>query len=189
MGKACAMLDAGQSLCTECGICCSGAIFDYAQVDDTEIAPLAEAGLSVDHGRGKPTFPLPCQCFTGRVCGIYQSRPTACRNYKCLLLAAVTEGTVDLAEAQRLVAKATAITDEISANLPPGKNLTQSRTALRRSALERAREEWLTPELMLDFYRLNLLLDRHFRRPEQRFLVQKTSAEGVSLSDAPDQSS
>src|SRR5688500_2967630 len=75
----------GSALCTQCGLCCTGALHKAAVLDPDEIADARALGLPI-LDREKPGFALPCPRLDGTVCTIYASRPRVCGRYKCQLL-------------------------------------------------------------------------------------------------------
>jgi uncharacterized protein len=93
-------------LCLECGLCCNGVIFADGQLqcgDDAE--RLRSLGLALKRKplSGYSKFRQPCAAFDGCRCGIYSDRPKYCRQFECLLLKSVQEGTVEMASAQKLI--------------------------------------------------------------------------------------
>jgi hypothetical protein len=94
------------SLCLSCGLCCNGTLFDtvpLAPYDDT--ASLHAAGITDELADGVRRFQQPCSCHDGEECRVYAYRPAACRNYACDLLKRVRAGTIDDAEARRIIDK------------------------------------------------------------------------------------
>src|SRR5688572_4233724 len=59
----------GSALCTQCGLCCTGALHDAAVLDPDEIADARALGLPVLDAE-KPKFALPCPRLDGTVCTI-----------------------------------------------------------------------------------------------------------------------
>ena len=90
------------ALCTECGLCCSGAIFNSAKLDSDEIEPAKTLGLAVYEGE-RPGFRLPCARLAGTLCGIYEQRPRACARYYCHVIEELADGTIDAEEARERV--------------------------------------------------------------------------------------
>lgn len=70
-------------LCTSCGFCCDGTLFQRALLRPEELEPARRAGLRVIQDRG---FEQPCPKLVDRACGIYADRPSVCRSFECKLL-------------------------------------------------------------------------------------------------------
>ncbi len=102
----------GSSVCTECGICCAGAIFGHAVMrDEDDVQGLAEAGMAVyENAEGRPEYRLPCPKLDGACCTIYQIRPTVCRKFQCQLLVSVKAGKIPMELALTKVEEAKALT-------------------------------------------------------------------------------
>ena len=100
-------------LCPKCGLCCNGVLFaDVELRKGDDIQRLDELGLSLEKKGRKQAFAQPCTCFDGKLCRIYNERPTRCRTFECGLLKRVQAGEMGadaalktIAEAQRLAEK------------------------------------------------------------------------------------
>ena len=100
-------------LCPKCGLCCNGVLFaDVELRKGDDIQRLAEFGLSLEKKGRKQAFAQPCACFDGKLCRIYNERPTRCRTFECGLLKRVQAGEMGadaalktIAEVQRLAEK------------------------------------------------------------------------------------
>lgn len=93
--------DAQQHLCQSCGLCCQGLFFENARIDEAGPHPDWPQAMvdSVEEGR----LQLPCQGFQNGHCGVYESRPHVCRQYRCTLLHAVDAGHTELSDAMAMV--------------------------------------------------------------------------------------
>lgn len=93
-----------QSLCIECGLCCSGFVFDDVELCDEKEAESVEClGLEVDEEDGAFFLVQPCRALNGNKCGIYEYRPECCRSFECLLLKDYQESKVTKDDALRLI--------------------------------------------------------------------------------------
>ncbi|HYH37316.1 MAG TPA: YkgJ family cysteine cluster protein [Azospirillum sp.] len=93
---------AAQSLCTACGLCCDGTLFGRTTVSPEHDGALL--GLERFEGfRDQPALPQPCPALEGGRCAVYESRPRACRRYRCELLRKVDRAEVSYDEALRLI--------------------------------------------------------------------------------------
>jgi Fe-S-cluster containining protein len=83
------------ALCPQCALCCNGVLFADVrlQVGD-DARRLASLGVALQT-RGKLTrFSQPCSCLEGKLCRIYDDRPTRCRTFECRVLQRVQTGEV-----------------------------------------------------------------------------------------------
>jgi Fe-S-cluster containining protein len=79
--------------CVECGACCATFRVDFARQECSSEGGCVPQGLSVDltpftrRMRGTDHSPPRCAALTGRIggrtaCGIYEWRPSPCREFK-----------------------------------------------------------------------------------------------------------
>lgn len=107
------------ALCTACGLCCDGSLFDAVRVKPAEIAPLRELGMPIEPGESAQ-FSQPCPKLAERKCSIYANRPGTCRNFACALLRRLRRSEVALDEALHIVATAQSLRDKVAATMPAG---------------------------------------------------------------------
>lgn len=116
-------------LCLDCALCCNGVLFADVRLraGDTAAAqalarPSSRAlivGCTAQspsqppalRSRAQAKAPQPCAALKGFRCGIYQDRPTYCREFKCALLLSVEAGSVSWHEAAKTIS-ATRLTAE-----------------------------------------------------------------------------
>lgn len=97
-------LNSEERLCLACGMCCDGTLFDRVPLAEEETARLKGTALTVISTQdGRPALRQRCSALEGG-CAVYHERPHACRTYRCLLLDALAQGEVDLADALQIVA-------------------------------------------------------------------------------------
>ena len=168
-----------ERLCTSCGLCCDGTIYDVAQVKPAETAGIKRHGVELIEVHGKQAIPQPCPLLQGSVCTIYQDRPGSCRAFVCGVLRRVQRQELSTDEALDLVATAKRLASTVRELSPAGQSLAE----LRR--------KWLAeqspgtppiggiavdaPRLHLAMLSLNLFLDQHFRKPHQRVTTTRTA--------------
>lgn len=162
----------GSALCTECGLCCTGAIHDSAALDSDEIEAAKALGLPVRDNE-KPTFALPCPHLKGTMCSIYGSRPRACHRYKCQLLMDLEADDIDFDDALGKVVTAKALRRQAEMVMPEGMTLPQGRAlaiALPSAPAGAADSAGRRSEMQLKLHTtaLNLYLDKHFRNARDR---------------------
>lgn len=90
-----------ESLCTRCGICCTGAVLSGGRLEASELAFAERHQLRVVQTEKGPAFAHPCQLLNGKICGAYDERPKTCRAFRCKILRSVEAG--ELSEADALV--------------------------------------------------------------------------------------
>lgn len=95
------------SLCQDCGLCCNGALFSYAQVSSDEKERVEKLGFKIyERSRNKFVFDSPCPKLENSKCTIYQDRPKKCVGYFCRLAKNVVKGAEGLTQAQEIVSSA-----------------------------------------------------------------------------------
>lgn len=156
------------SLCTRCGMCCDGTLFDNAKAKPEELPRLAAAGIATGEAKGRPVFAQPCPMLEGGCCTIYEERFSSCRSFRCKLLVRFLDQEVGLEEAIRRVEAARVLVARVAAADPAAATVSHRR-ALARSAADWAGES--DPErraararVHLDIVALESFLNRHFRK-------------------------
>jgi Fe-S-cluster containining protein len=166
-------------LCTSCGLCCNGVLFDYAPVQADETDRLLQLGFEMNRDdEAGPRFPQPCIKFRDGCCTIYETRPAVCRVYRCELYKAVEKGDVSLEQAGAQVSEAKGLVARIwpmlkdAAGGAAGKQWgSLFREWQGKPPSERAQRR--DAELVLSLTVLNQLLDRYFRRDRDRQVRMK----------------
>jgi len=166
----------GSDLCTQCGLCCSGALHEYVALDDSERGDEALV-LGLVPG-GRTGFTLPCPMLAGCTCSIYQNRPQACRRYKCQQLLELEAGNTTLGVAADRVREATRLNEEVARHLPAGQALPEARNRLLFG-----KGEGQSSALKLALAALCLYLDKYFKHGgEAKFLsLESTRRPGKSV--------
>ncbi len=87
----------GTTLCTSCGLCCSGALFPRTVLRPEEVTWAREKRLlSVIDDPVEPSFAQPCGLLRDRRCTAYEERPQVCRTFRCKLLKQFEDGEIGL---------------------------------------------------------------------------------------------
>lgn len=97
--------DEAESLCKACGVCCTGHLFSWAQIKESERDRLQQLGLVVIQPAEKQHgFTQPCPMWDGE-CAIYQTKiyPSGCRAFNCKLLRELLDESLSLSRALRIV--------------------------------------------------------------------------------------
>lgn len=147
------------SLCTNCGLCCTGVLYSHAPSEEAEVPRMTALGMTVGRFGDIPHFKLPCRHNHDGRCGIYAERFSRCRSFRCELLKRLDAGDVSLAEAQTRVTTARQMVDGLAASAPRALQAIARRDlrAAGPPAPQDARV-WIE-SLALDTY-----LDTHFRK-------------------------
>ena len=166
----------GSALCTECGLCCNGALHGFAVLDDDEIATAGLIGLML-RAEGRPGFALPCPFLQNSSCTIYADRPKVCARYKCGLLARFEAEEVTLAAAIATVGNAKELVDRVRAAMPGGMTIPAARALCDAppTTAGDAGELASGMRMRLVVTALNLFLDKNFKNArEGKFLSLET---------------
>lgn len=101
------MSSALSTLCTQCGLCCAGALFDFLPLTAEEAARMKKLGARTERRPdGRQALLLRCSVLSGTRCGAYDARPQRCREYVCELGKAVVREERPLEAALAIVAEA-----------------------------------------------------------------------------------
>ncbi len=163
-------LDAATRLCLDCGLCCSGALFDVVKLQPGDNAKaLTARGLKIKQGQW---FNQPCAALAGRLCGLYRDRPSRCRLFECRQYQGVAAGELDALEALDRIRQAQRQISDIEQLLTStqGNNLRKPLAQRYATALAGASQSDtpLPPALVPAMERLQAWLDEHFRHPRVR---------------------
>lgn len=110
----------GSELCTACGLCCTGLLFDVAPLEEHEIPLATKLHLPLACNQYHDAFQLPCPCHRDRQCTVYESRPSVCGSYECGLLRRYKVGEVPLQEALSRVERVLGLVDDLRRHVPVG---------------------------------------------------------------------
>lgn len=164
------------SICTQCGICCTGALFDRAKILDGERDRLTHIGFpyAVDEredGGSQAYFGFPCQMLSGTCCTIYEDRPTKCAEFRCELLKSYESGAIAREEALNIIVTAKSLLARLAATMPPDWTFPQARHCWRMRLAKASPEDAdETPEFMMQMSLTNIFLDRYFYSEKKRQL-------------------
>ena len=161
-------MDEGSRVCQRCGLCCDGTLFVRTPIGTGEAPAVSALGLTLDITDNETSIRQPCPMHRQGVCGVYASRPAACRTYRCGVLKTYELGTLSIEESEQRVDRARALRELVVAGLPPGDTLADMRRALS--------EEWdsgsgafgspaarsANAERLLSFGTLRRYLQKHF---------------------------
>jgi Fe-S-cluster containining protein len=168
----------GSQLCTECGLCCTGALHDRAVLEPEELEFASDLGLEVQT-EGRLAFALPCKYLQGCACTIYANRPKVCARYQCQLLDDLQQANISLDTALEHVRVAKRMCDDVRSLLPAGMNLPEARRLLHEppGALPDVSGRSAEMPLRLALTTLCLYLDKHFKHSRESKLLTMTSVD------------
>lgn len=158
----------GSALCTDCGLCCTGALHNFAVLEPEEVDYARRIGLTL-RSEGKPGFTLPCPKLRGSRCSIYVDRPMVCDRYKCALLKRLEAGSIDFEAAAATVVGAKQLFNQVQSVLPEGMTIPMVRSICDASSTTSVETSDRTSQmrLKLALTALTLFLDRHFRNSRE----------------------
>jgi len=86
-------------LCTRCGLCCDGSLFDDVELSGAAQATKLEVmGLDIDIDQ-QSLLLQPCTALKGTRCSIYQHRPGCCRTFECRVLQRTSQRAIVIDQA------------------------------------------------------------------------------------------
>lgn len=106
------------TLCTACGACCDGTLFDEVPLEAREITLGGRLSLPIVAAGDAAVMALPCPQLREATCNVYADRPSTCRSYRCGLLIAVEAEQVPLDEGLARVAALRAAARRVRQLLP-----------------------------------------------------------------------
>jgi len=170
--------DSSSQLCTSCGLCCSGILYDWVPVLDSEKERVERLGFDIEEHEPAARFNLPCPRLNGCHCTIYPERPSCCRTFHCKLLKGVEAGEVEPSEAMAVVVEAKSMIDELRPMLKADVRTNLGRHWAKlfddwRNGPPEGRTDASKSQLILRLTALNRLLDRHFRLNDQPWMTEE----------------
>jgi uncharacterized protein len=172
-------LSPSAQLCTSCGLCCSGVVYDSVPIGQHEVVNVSQLGLEpYEEPAGQARFNLPCRHLQGTLCGVFDRRPEPCGAFRCELLKSFEAGEVSMAEAKGRVTEAKHMIEEVRPLVrDAGGPITPKRwgallDAWRANALA-GRATEMEAMAVLQLAKLNRFLDTHFRSKDQQVVKNK----------------
>jgi hypothetical protein len=159
-------------ICVQCGMCCSGVLFDYARLEESEVDFARSISLTVEADSEEPDarkkFTLPCPHLCGSACSIYtKPRPQICSRFFCELAKSLDRGEVSQAESLAVIAEAKRMMSLIEPLLKPGENWPMARSRWH-AARNKPPQDGTEAQFQVLMTALNLLFDRHFLKESKR---------------------
>lgn len=169
-------LPPAQRLCTACGLCCDGTLFDHGTLQPGEAAQLPPE-IQLLTVEGNAAFAQPCAAHRGGCCTLYDGgRPQVCSTFRCRLLRACERGGQSWERAHALVREIRAAADRLRVALDADgaqtlRHAYQAFLATHGHDDDPRAFRHRHGRLMLDYAALQVLLNSSFRptpmKPEQ----------------------
>lgn len=109
---------AASRLCTACGMCCNGVLFEIVRLQPQDnMRDLERLGMEIYRKKKEPYFKQPCRFLDDCTCTIYTQRPTRCRHFECRQLKRLAAGEITEGDAMEKITQAKALVAQIQASL------------------------------------------------------------------------
>lgn len=89
------------NICLACGLCCTGTLVGFVQLDADEV-PRVREFMDIEEDNGNGVFLQPCKKYCDG-CTVYEKRPKQCASFKCGLLKSVEQKELDFHTAVEVV--------------------------------------------------------------------------------------
>lgn len=169
-------------LCSACGMCCDGTLFQSATVGPSDEALVAATGLTVNNNQGELSFAQPCKFYCQSQCSIYLKRPPVCINYRCRLLKKLDRGEMELDAALAKVKMVRALQAGLADILPDAgtKPVSAAEVLDVRASIDEADPSQRMQHavfLMLSTKYIGLIRDDFWRRPKPADVLEAAEAD------------
>lgn len=166
---------AATRLCTACGMCCDGTMFQIVKMQPGDHpAALAKLGMRIRHKDGEFHMEQPCPALKKRRCEIYDQRPVRCRLFTCQQLRLLAAGETTEAAALARITETRALAMQVRALITQcglredGQPLIERFERLTSTPVDARLEPELAAareDLQNAMRRLRLVINREFRPP------------------------
>jgi Fe-S-cluster containining protein len=101
---------AATRLCTACGMCCDGTMFQIVKMQPGDCAAeLAKLGMKIRNKDGEFHMEQPCPALKELKCTIYDKRPTRCRLFVCQQLRLLESSETTETDAMAMIVETRAL--------------------------------------------------------------------------------
>ncbi|WP_395732225.1 YkgJ family cysteine cluster protein [Prosthecobacter sp.] len=166
---------AATRLCTACGMCCDGTMFQIVRMQPGEVpAELGKLGLKIRCRGGEYYMEQPCSALREKRCTVYEQRPVRCRLFNCQQLGRLERGETTEAETMKMIFETRALVERVrglieqSGLREDGQALVERYERVASTPVNQALEPELVAvreELDEVMRKLKLRLNREFRLP------------------------
>ncbi len=170
-----AFSSAATRLCTACGMCCDGTMFQIVRMQPGEVpAELGKLGLKIRCRDGEYYMEQPCSALREKRCTVYEQRPVRCRLFNCQQLGRVERGETTESEAMAMIIETRALVERVRGLIEQcglredGQALVERYERVASTPVNQALEPELVAvreELDEVMRKLKLRLNREFRLP------------------------
>lgn len=155
---------AASRLCTACGLCCNGVLFQIVRLQpEDSVRALESRGMKLNRKKHEPYFRQPCSFLGDRTCQHYAARPWRCRVFECRQLNLLAEGHATEASTRAWIEVARSQVAEVERLLEVAGNTDVDRPLQERYAQVIEEVGHTDAHLVSAMTALNALLDNHFR--------------------------
>jgi Fe-S-cluster containining protein len=106
--------EAASRLCTACGMCCDGTLFQIVRMQPGDSpAELGRLGLKMRCRDGEFFMEQPCSALRENCCTVYEKRPARCRLFHCQQLRRVESGDAQEAEAMAMIVETRELVERV----------------------------------------------------------------------------
>lgn len=153
---------AASRLCTACGMCCNGVLFEIVRLQpQDDMRHLERLGMQIYRKKKEPYFKQPCRFLEGCSCTIYEARPTRCRRFECHQLKLLAAEEITESDAMAKITQVKALVTKVQASLKELGDEAEQDSLEERT--RRVLEQHPEASLADDMRALKLLLNREFR--------------------------
>lgn len=160
-------------LCTACGMCCDGTMFQIVRMQPGDKpAELGRLGMRIRSQGGEFHMEQPCAALVELRCTLYDHRPTRCRLFNCQQLLRVEAGMISEAEAEATITETRGLVRHVRGLIEQaglredGQALAARYERLMSTPVNAALEPEMVPvreELERQMQLLRVILNRDFR--------------------------
>ena len=169
------MTNDNQNICTSCGFCCDGTLFNHANIKENE--QIATGYLFTIIEKEKRAFKQPCPHYNNNICGIYAERPYAvCESFQCKLLKAFRAGNFPFDDAMKIIVDITRLKTKIEQQLSeyqPDNKGNSLRSKMKdfnshfKGTMGEVEFRKKYGKMVLDYFILNEILDNKFKNDKK----------------------
>lgn len=159
--------DAASRLCTACGLCCNGVLFQIVRLQPADsVKQLESLGLKLSRKKHEPYFRQPCRLLNDCTCTQYAARPQRCRLFECDQLRRLAGDEVSESQAKQCIEEARRRVAEVERLLLDLGHADVHLPLLERYQLVLASQSAASPllqPLIAMISSLDVFLNEHFR--------------------------
>ena len=105
---------AASRICTACGMCCDGTMFQIVKLQTGDRpSELGKLGLKVRSRDGEFFMEQPCSALRDTCCTVYENRPARCRLFHCQQLRLLDGDQTTEREVMALIASARELVEQV----------------------------------------------------------------------------